>query len=160
MSILSNWWKMCLQVVKAHKFALYFTFLSPFVYMWIIAMVKCMLKWCIWMYSITETACRAAIYLSAGGCRPGPRCGGARWSGCPSAPCPSSRTGTWSWAAGRGSDSPSSWSHHCYKPPAGRTVGGQKWDTDKHWWVFLKLNLRYATVFLRDRQPEGVLCSQ
>jgi len=73
-------------------------------------------------YTFSDTHAHTPVsYLWAAGCRPLPRCDGARWSGCPSALCLSSRTETGSSTAGCGSDSPSCGSRRCCKPPAGRT---------------------------------------
>lgn len=73
-----------------------------------------------------QTVQQLKIYLSADGCRPLPRCGGARWSGCPQAPCPSSTTESESSAADCGSETPSAESRRCCRPLTGRTGEEQR----------------------------------
>lgn len=92
------------------------------VYTWHSTAFRCTVKY--YTHPLDGSVRSSVIYLSAGGCRPVPRCDGARWSGCPPALCPSSRTETWSSAADCGSGSPSSESRRCCKHPAGRTGGG------------------------------------
>lgn len=76
------------------------------------------------------------FYLSAGGCTPGPMYGDARWSGCPWAPCPSSRTETWSSAAARESGSRSDGTRRCCTTPAGKTRR-QKFASFPTWFFFV-----------------------